>query len=136
MIDAILALRRAVQARLLADAALLDLLGGPRIFEEPPRALDGAHVVHSEADVRDWSTGSSQGLQHSFELTVWAARPGDGASALAIAARIAALLHEANLILPGQALVSLRFSACALRRDAKTGRTRAALTFRALTETA
>ncbi len=136
MIDAILALRRAVQARLVADAALTGLLGGPHIYEEPPRALEGPHVVHGEADMRDWSTGSSHGLQHAFELVVWAARPGDGASALAIAARIGALLHEASLALPGQTLVSLRFDACALRRDGKSGRTRATLTFRALTETA
>jgi hypothetical protein len=132
MIDAILALRRAVQARLIGDAALIGLIGGPRIHEEPPRASDGAHVVHGDVEVRDWSTGGSKGLSLSFDLTVWPARPGDAAGALAIAARINALLHEAALGLPGHALVSLRFVTAALRRDAKTGRTRVTLTFRAL----
>ncbi|MDJ1159029.1 hypothetical protein QNA08_12360 [Chelatococcus sp. SYSU_G07232] len=41
MTSPILALRRAVHARLSGDAALAAMLGGPRIHEEPPRAAEG-----------------------------------------------------------------------------------------------
>jgi hypothetical protein len=134
MNGAILALRRAVQARLAGDAELTALLGGPRLFDEPPRAQAGPYIIHGEVDARDWSTGSDAGCEQTFQLVVWAGKAGETATALAIAARVGALLHEAELTLAGHRLVNLRQTTAQTRRDGKTGLSRLTLAFRAVTE--
>ena len=73
MSDAVLALRAAVQARLIADSALTALIGPDRVFDEAPRAARGLYVVHGEVEARDWSTGSDRGCEQELALVVWAA---------------------------------------------------------------
>ncbi|MGL4438319.1 MAG: tail completion protein gp17, partial [Bosea sp. (in: a-proteobacteria)] len=46
MMDAVIAVRRAIQARLVGDTNLNTLLGGPRIHDEPLRAATGPYVVY------------------------------------------------------------------------------------------
>jgi hypothetical protein len=135
MMDAVLALRRAVQARLAGDPELSGLLGGARIFDAPPRALTGPCIVHGDVDARDWSTGSDAGCEQTFQLVIWAGASGESAEALAIAGRVDALLHEAELAPQGHRLVNLRRATAQSRRDGKTGLTRVTLGFRAVTET-
>jgi hypothetical protein len=134
MMGAVLALRLAVQAHLAADATLAALIGGPRIHDEPPRAAAGPYVVHGEADARDWSTGSDAGCEQTFQLVVWAGKPGATAEALAASARIGALLHEAVLTLVGHRLINLRQTSAQVRRDGKSALSRVTLSFRAVTE--
>ncbi len=134
MMDAVLALRRAVQAHLSADGTLSALLGGARIHDEPPRAAAGPYVVHGEVDARDWSAGVEGGCEQSFQLVVWAGRPGATAEALAVAARVGALLHEAALTPEGHRLVNLRQTSAQARRDGKSALSRVTLAFRAVTE--
>lgn len=134
MMTAILALRRAMQAHLVADAELVALLGGPRIHDEPPRGLPGPHVAHGDVDARDWSSQGSDDCEQDVEIVVWAATAGETARALAIAGRIGDLLHEADLAIEGHRLVNLRQTGLAVRRDGRSGRARVAVRLRAVTE--
>lgn len=134
MSDAILALRKAVHAHLLANGPLTTLLGGPQIFDEPPRATKGIYAVFGDADAADWSTGSDRGCEQTFRLIVWAAETGSAVKALQAGAAIEALLHEASLTLPGHRLINLRATDSSMARDTRTGLNRVTLTFRAVTE--
>lgn len=135
MTDPILALRQAIRTRLAGDAVLTGLLGGPRIHDEAPRGAAGLYVTFGEARARDWSTGSDRGHEHEVTLVVWS-KPGGATPALQAAARIAALLDEAQLTLDGHRLVHIRVVAEEARRDDKADLTRVLLRFRAVTEVA
>ena len=135
MSGAILALRRAVQAHLAADAGLNALIGSGRIHDEPPRALRGVHVVHGDVSADDWSTGSDTGCEQRLGLVVWAGETGTSRQALEAAARIVASLAGVDLTLEGHRLVNLTWLSSRLARDPKTHLATVTLTFRAVTET-
>ena len=135
MSDAILALRVAVQARLLADTPLTTLIGPDRIFDEAPRAARGLYVVHGEVEARDWSTGSDRGCEQEFTLVVWAAQSGSSRQALEAAGLIVAALDEVDLTVNGHALVNLRWLSSRLAREMRNGLPQVTIRFRAVTET-
>ena len=134
MIDAVLAVRRAIQARLVADGPLIALLGGPRIFDEPPRAAKGPYIVHGDVEARDWSSGAEQGCEQRIELVIWAPSGGETARALSIAARAALVLHEAPITPAGHRLFLIRQTGLDIRRDTKTGLPRISLWLRCITD--
>ena len=135
MSDAILALRAAVQARLVANAALTTLIGPDRIFDEAPRAARGLYVVHGEVEARDWSTGSDRGCEQEFTLVVWAAQSGSSRQALEASGLIVAALDQVGLTLDGHALVNLRWLSSRLARETRNGLPQVTIRFRAAIET-
>ena len=135
MSDAILALRAAVQGRLVADSGLTTLIGSDRIFDEAPRAARGLYVVHGEVEARDWSTGSDRCCEQEFALVVWAAQSGSSRQALEAAGLIAAALDQIDLTLDGHALVNLRWLSSRLARETRNGLPQVTIRFRAVTET-
>lgn len=129
----VIALRRAVRARLLGDDALIAALGGPRIYEEAPRGAETPYAVFAEAEMRDWSTTLSPGAEQFFTVAVISTERGLGL-ALSVAQEIVNLLDDASLTLEGHALVDLRFVSMNTKRDASRRFARAAALFRATTE--
>ncbi len=134
MTSAILSLRKGILERLAGDPTLAGLIGGPRIYDEPPRAVDGVYITFGEANARDASTSSDQGHEHNLALVVWS-KPGGARPALIAAARVAQLLDDADLALEGQRLVRLAVMAEELRRDDRAHLARVTLRLRAVTET-
>lgn len=134
MSSSLVALRRAIHARLVTDAALLALLGGPHVHDDPPRNAPGPFIVHGDLEARDASSGTEAGFEQVFDLVIWAARQGETGHALAIAERVDGLLHEAALPLVGHRLINLRRLGLTARRDERSGRVRLSLRLRAVTE--
>lgn len=134
MMDAVIAVRRAIQARLVADATLGTLLGGARIYDEPPRAASGPYVVYGDVEARDWSSSTELGCEQAIEIVIWAPRGGETSVALTIAGRVGTVLHDAPLALTGHRLVQLRQTGLDLRRDGKTGQSRALVRLRCVTD--
>nr|WP_246374929.1 DUF3168 domain-containing protein [Pseudochelatococcus contaminans] len=126
-------MREAIVARLAGDEALVGLLGGKRLYDEPPRGIGGVYAVLSDTRSRDWSTGSDSGCEQDFAISVWA-HAGGARSALLAAARIEALLHDTPLTLDGHRLVNLRVTSAETRRDERANRSRTVLRLRAVTE--
>jgi hypothetical protein len=127
------ALRAAIHDALIADAALTTLLGGPKVYDEPPRAAAFPYVTLGEARVADYSTGTETGEEHQLTLHAWS-RQGGQREAHLIAGALLQALDDAPLTLSGYALVNFRFSVADIRREAD-GRTYHALVrFRAVTE--
>jgi hypothetical protein len=132
-IAASVALRAAIHDALAADSQLISLLGGAKVYDEPPRAAAFPYVTLGEARIADFSTGSEAGEEHQLTLHAWS-RQGGHKQAHAIAGALLQALDDAPLTLADHALVNFRFSVADVRREAD-GRTYHALVrFRAVTE--
>ncbi len=111
----------------------LSVLGGPKIYDEPPRAAAFPYVTLGEARIADFSTGSEPGEEHQLTLHAWS-RQGGHKEAHAITGVLLQALDDAPLTLTDHQLVNFRFSVADVRREAD-GRTYHALVrFRAVTE--
>ena len=129
------ALRAAIHDALTADAALVNILGGPKVYDEPPRAAAFPYVTLGEARIADYSTGTEAGEEHQLTLHAWS-RQGGHKEAHMIAGALLQALDDAALNLVDHQLVNFRFSVADVRREAD-GRTYHALVrFRAVTEPA
>lgn len=127
------ALRAAIHDALNSDGALNALLGGAKVYDEPPPAAAFPYVTLGEARVADFSTGSEPGEEHQLTLHAWS-RQGGHREAHLIAGALLQALDDAPLALTDHRLVNLRFATADVRREAD-GRTYHALVrFRAMTE--
>ena len=133
MSSAVIALRKAIRAALAADAALLALLGGAKVFDEAPRDALTPYVTFGDALAREQSFSLFPGLEQVLVLHVWSTQ-GGAREALEIADRIAFLLDEAALTLDTHRLINLRFSALETAREDSGRFVRVALRLRAVTE--
>jgi hypothetical protein len=134
-IAASVALRAAIHDALAADSVLVSVLGGPKIYDEPPRAAVFPYVTLGEARIADFSAGSEPGEEHQLTLHAWS-RQGGHKEAHAIAGALLQALDDAPLTLADHQLVNFRFAVADVRREAD-GRTYHALVrFRAVTEPA
>lgn len=129
----ILALRKAIIARLVANATLVDALGGAKIYDEAPRGAETPYALFTDAQMRDWSAQSSRGAEQYLTLAVVTTQRGIS-GALGVAQQIINLLDEAPLTLVGHALVDLRFVSLETKRDQNGRFARVVMTFRAVTE--
>ena len=129
------ALRAAVHDALVADAALGALLGGPKIFDEPPRTTSFPYVTLGETRIADYSAAGAAGEEHQLTLHAWS-RQGGHKEAHVIAGALLQALDDAPLTLTDNHLVNFRFAVADVRREAD-GRTYHALVrFRAVTQPA
>jgi hypothetical protein len=132
---AAVALRAAIHQTLSADGALTALLGGAKVYDEPPRAAAFPYVTLGEARVTDFSAGADKVQEHQLTVHGWS-RQGGHREAHLIAGALLQALDDAPLALDGHRLVNLRFAVADVRREAD-GRTYHALVrFRAVTEPA
>lgn len=133
MSTAAAALRAAIHDALAADGALEALLGGPKIYDEPPRGVAFPYVTIGDAQVSDFSAGEAPGEEHRLTLNAWS-RQGGHREAHTIAGALLGALDDAPLALSGHRLVGLRFATADVRRE-PDGRTyRALVRFRAVTQ--
>ena len=129
------ALQQAVFSTLSGDAALTTLLGGAKIYDGAPRNAEAPYVHLGEVTVRDWSTASEAGTEVAFAVVAWSRVPGRS-EALAIADRVAVLLHDVDLTVSGHRLVNLRHLSTETAREEKPQGRRAVARFRARLEPA
>jgi hypothetical protein len=104
-----LALYIAMREALLAHAPLLALLGGGHVFDELPRGAREPYVAFTGIETRDWSVQGQKGHEHIVTLEV-KTRSRSRALAQDIVGEIETALDNANLTVPGHALVNLRLT--------------------------
>ena len=134
MLSSSSALRAAIHRALLKDSALLAVLGGPRVYDEPPRELTFPYVTLGEARLADLSVDGGRIEEHQLTLHAWS-RHGGHKEAHSIAAALLSALDDAPLTLSGHRLVNLRFAIADIRRDSSRAY-HAVVRFRAVTEPA
>ena len=126
-------LRAAIRDALIADSPLTSLLGGGRIYDEPPRDAALPYVTLGEDVVSDGSTSTEPGDEHALTLHVWS-RQGGHREAQLIAGAVLEALADAPLSPDGHRVANLRFIAADVRRE-PDGRTyHGTVRLRALTE--
>ena len=109
-------LRAAIRGALSADAPLAALLGGGKIFDEPPREAALLYVTLGENVFADNSTATEAGEEHTLTLHVWS-RQGGHKEAHEIAGAVLGALVDAPLALDGHHLANLRFILADVRRE-------------------
>jgi hypothetical protein len=129
----VMALRKAIRAHLLTDAAFVAALGRPKVFDEAPRDADPPYALFVETQMRDWSAELCRGAEHFFTLAIVSTQRGLN-GAIAAAQQLVDLLDEASLALDGHALIDLRFLSLETRRDQSGRFARVDIKFRATTE--
>jgi Protein of unknown function (DUF3168) len=133
MTTAAVALRAAIYDALVADGPLNAALGGPKVYDEPPKSVVFPYVTLGEARITDWSTGTESGEEHALTLHAWS-RQGGHKEAHAVAGAVLQALDDADLTLDQHRLINLRFTLADVRRE-NDGRTyHAVVRFRAVTE--
>ena len=133
MTPANVALRAAIHVALRSDTGLTAMLGGNRIYDEPPRNAAFPYVTLGEARLIDSSGDGAETQEHHLTLHAWS-RQGGHREAHMIAGALLQALDDAPLPLEENRLVNLRFALADIRRE-KDGKTYHALVrFRAVTE--
>lgn len=129
-------LQTALFQQLRDDAALVSLLGGPRIYDAPPHAQSGdgppPYITLGDETVAAWNTKTEEGTAHELTFTIWSAERGFS-QVKAIQRALADALAAAP-ILPGARIVDLRFVSSATSRERRTRLRRADCVYRALVE--
>jgi hypothetical protein len=129
----VLSLRSAMRSTLIANTAITGALGGPHVFDEAPRNVSPSWITFDDAQVRDWSTGSDDGVEQLCILTIWSQQRGVQ-ECLSIAALVCDTLDNARLTLQGWQLVNLRVHAIDTRREANGRLARTSVRLRATME--
>jgi hypothetical protein len=127
------ALQKAIYEALVANAPLVALLGGPRVYDDVPRGAVCPYVTFGPSVVRDWSTGSEAGTEHLLTLHVWS-QENARREAHEIMGALREALHEAALTLTEHRLVSLRHEQSDARREPDGETTLGIVRLRALVE--
>jgi hypothetical protein len=127
------ALRAAIHAALIADAALIAMLGGQKIYDEPPRTAAFPYITLGETRIADISADGDAVAEHQLMLHAWS-RQGGHKEAHLIAGALLQALDDAPLTLTDHALINLRFAVADIRREADGRTYHAAVRFRAVTE--
>jgi hypothetical protein len=129
------ALQRGLHQALANSAGLVALLGGVRIYDRAPQAASFPFITLGQSLVRDWSTGSEDGGEHSLTLHVWS-RMGGKQQMLAIVEAIRAALHDKPLVLEDHFLINLRHEFSEARLDPDGDTYHGVVRYRAVTEPA
>ena len=130
-----IALRAAIRDSLAADMPLTTMLGGAKIFDEPPRDAALPYVTLGEDVIADASTATEPGDEHALTLHVWS-RQGGHREAHIIAGALLEALVDAPLSLDGHRLANLRFIVADVRREADGRTYHGIVRLRAMTEPA
>jgi hypothetical protein len=96
MTTASVALRAAIHDALLADGALTSVLGGGKIYDEPPRDAGFPYVTLGEARLTDASSDGGLTQEHQLTLHAWS-RKGGHREAHVIAGAVLQALDDAPL---------------------------------------
>ncbi len=107
MTNPIFALRVALRAVLIADATLITLLGGARLYDAAPAGETPPYITFGEAKIEDWSALGVIGHAHTLSLDVWSREGGDS-EALALAQRLVEVVQASPLTLDGHRIILIR----------------------------
>ncbi len=129
------ALQRGIYQALANSPDLVSLLGGVRVYDDAPQSASFPFVTLGQSAIRDWSTGTEDGAEHSLTLHVWS-RSGGKREMLEIVEAIRAALHGQQLALEDHHLVNLRHEYSEARLDPDGDTFHGVVRYRAVTEPA
>jgi len=129
------ALQRSIYQALIGSSELTTLLGGDRVYSNPPAAAPFPYITLGQTVSLDWSTGTEDGTEHSLTLHVWS-RADSAAEVHEIMQAVRTLLHNQPLMLDDHDLVNLRHEFAEARIDPDGETMHGIVRYRAVTEPA
>lgn len=133
MVSAAWDLQKSVYATLAANVPLSNLLGTERLYDAAPQNATFPYVVIDQMQVRDWSTGSERGFEHTLLLHIWSRYEGRR-EIYEIGDALRAALDGTELSLENHRLVNLTHQYSDLKRDEDGKTLHGIVRFRATTE--
>ena len=133
MISASRELQSAIYDILINDSVVLNVLGGPRIYDFVPRKVQYPYVAFGDISVRDWSTGDGDGEEHSITFHIWS-RAAGRIEIYDIASALRSALHDRNFAMRGHRLVNFRHNYSETRRESDSEHFHGVVRFLAVTE--
>ena len=131
--DASWPLQRSVHATLIACETLQPFLGDPpRIFLRPGKEAAFPNVSFGDSRSKAWSSATFDGQEHQMVLDIWSDQDAE-VDIKQIAALVIERLHNADLPIPGHALVDLQFESSETRHWQEKHLEHCRLEFSALT---
>jgi hypothetical protein len=127
------ALQRSIYQALTSSPELTAVLGGDRIYSNPPPAPPLPYITLGQSVNLDWSTGTEDGTEHSLTLHVWS-RADSTIEVHEIIQLIRMLLHNQPLTLDDHYLVNLRHEFNEARLDPDGETMHGIVRYRAVTE--
>ena len=127
------ALQRSIYQALTSSSDLTSLLGGARIYDDPPQAASYPFVTLGQSMIRDWSTGTEDGVEHILTLHVWS-RAGGKKQVFDVIEAIKDVLHDQPLLLADHYLINLRHEFSEARQDPDGDTFHGIVRYRAVTE--
>lgn len=127
-----LALQRALYEEIAGDSGISALVSG--VFDHVPQDTDYPYITLGEMIGRDWSTKTSNGMEFSVILNVYARERGRKAAA-EIMELIHDLLHDGTLTVTGNQCVMIRFQSSDIRQELDGLTYRGAMRFQVLLQT-
>ena len=127
------ALEQAILSSFKSDSALITLLGGVRLYDEPKRNAQFPYLTLTTSYSRDWSTGTETGEEHRIIITIWTAAD-DRSRQQDILARLSTLLEAFEPDMTDHALINLLVERIELRPDRKNHLLQGVMQLRAVTE--
>jgi Protein of unknown function (DUF3168) len=129
------ALQRSLYQALADAPELVALLGGVRIYDHAPQGASFPFITLGQSVIRDWSTGTEDGAEHSLTLHVWS-RSGGKKQMQEIVEAIRRALHDQPLPLEDHFLINLRHEFSEARLDPDGDTFHGVVRYRAVTESA
>ena len=125
-------LQQAIYGALLADTGLSALVAS-RIYDDVPQDVIFPYVTLGEVTVREWSTASDIGAEHSLVLHAWSRSHGRK-EVKEILGAINNSLDRAALTVADFQLINLQFVSADMRREEDGETYHGIIRFRAITE--
>ena len=133
MTSASWALQNSLYQTLASSPELTSLLGGDRIYSNPPPATKFPFMTIGQSVVTDWSTGTEDGSEHSLTLHIWS-RADSASEVHEIIQAVRDLLHDQSLLLDDHYLINLRHEFTQSRIDPDGETLHGIVRYRAVTE--
>ena len=128
-------LQKSLYGALVGDVSLTTLLNGAKVYDDVPQGTAFPYVTIGESTVRDWSTGSEDGLEHILTLHVWSRAHGRK-EVQEIMDAVSTVLHDSALSVAGHSLINLRHELSEARRESDGETYHGIVRYRAVTEAA
>jgi len=126
-------LQRAIFSTLEADATLLGLIGGPKVYDRAPPNQPFPYLTFGRTSIYDWSTGTENGSEHLFTLHIWSKAKGKKET-LEIMEVARTRLDGGALALDNHHLVNMRLEFAETRYDEDLSVHHGLLRYRAVIE--
>lgn len=127
------AVQKSIYSALKTSPDLIAQLGDDSIYDDIPRSASYPYIRFGQSVVRDFSSSSERGFEHSIVLHVWSKGQGKKES-FDIMEQIRSALDDQPLAVSDHHLVNMRCEQMSVRKESESQSYHGVLRYRIVTE--